>query len=91
MPYASSRRRFLDENTMVPISLLIVFVSLAFWLGKVQASVSENAKRIEAVAKIEPNNAKNLEHISRQILEMNRRLGVIEGKIEVILQSHSRD
>jgi len=66
----------LNEDTLVPISLVLVFIGGVYWLSSLYFNTNANAKAIEEMARNEAE--------TRAILmSIDQRLSRIEGKLDV--------
>lgn len=77
---------WIDEHTLLPISLVIIISGGVFWLANLSHSSHSSESKIESLKKqiSEQNKDVNIkmDYIHSVMIDMNRSLGRIEGKVE---------
>jgi hypothetical protein len=76
---------WIDENTLMPISFILVLVGAVFWVAMLSHSAQNSETRIDEINKQIQDQSREvnikMDYIHGVMLEMNRSLGRIEGKI----------
>lgn len=77
---------WIDQHTLLPISLVIIVSGAVFWFATLSHSAQNSERKIEHLQKkISDQNKEvsiKMDYIHNAMMETNRALGRIEGKIE---------
>jgi uncharacterized protein YneF (UPF0154 family) len=67
----------IDENTLIPISLLIIFLGGAFWISTLHWKVNASEKQLEEINSLQEGS------IRSEMIKMGKSLARIEGKLKI--------
>lgn len=70
-----SWRSILSEDTLIPVSLVVVMLSAGMWISTLSSNADHNRQDTERLAK-------HLENDERLLREISDRLSRIEGKLD---------
>lgn len=80
--------QFVDEKMLVPVYLAIFIGSLVFWGQGIDQSSKEHELQIRAIRKAmqtnHTENLQNMEKIEDLLRDINKSIGIVEGKVSII-------
>lgn len=86
---------FDPKNVYVNITALITIIGFVFWLSNVHSITMQNEKELSAIRlqikEIDTKTSEKLHQMNLNMVLMNRSLGSIEGKLELIVKDNKRN
>lgn len=91
MSNSSTRDLLLDpKNVYVNITALLTIIGFVFWLSNVHSITMQNEKELSSIRlqikEIDTKTSEKLHQMNLNMVLMNRSLGSIEGKLELIVK-----
>jgi len=85
---------WIDEKTLLPISFVIIVCAAVFWIAMLAHSAKTSEIRIDALKRQLQDHSKDvnikIDYVHGVMLEMNRSLGRIEGKLDIDLGAKNK-
>lgn len=85
----------LSENTMVPVSLVIIIIGGSVWLGTQYSLAKNNADQIVKIHSdiegIEESRNQRRTQLWNRINDQGKRLSRIEGKLDILIELQKRE
>ena len=76
---------WIDERTLIPVSFVVILAAAIFWISTVANSARNSQEQINELKRQLDEHSKEmnikLDYVDGVLIEMNRSLGRIEGKL----------